>query len=235
MSKNCSVINKEHEFVNQVLRWYVNQSLCAQGQVRVEQHIKECVTCRSDLHTEEKIQGIIHNSDTESSIPYDLSAMMKKIEDYEQSRQVSVSWKRRLPYLIRQGWRALGERPRTIRWVFFGQLLAIVTLFLVIFWYKHDPREINDEFVTLSKPNILPISDRNLLRIVFDQMTRLNYIGQLLGRYDATTLSGPTRAGVYTVEFNRTDQSSNFNEAIASLRRQDHVLFVEPVGQRFEE
>ena len=64
MSVNSKInSNHEHRAVWSLLPWFINRTLSAAEQVRVESHIKTCITCRIELKQQRQVYDNIQQAE----------------------------------------------------------------------------------------------------------------------------------------------------------------------------
>jgi hypothetical protein len=84
-------------------------------------------------------------------------------------------------------------------------------------------------YLTLTSP--APVGGASAkLRVVFTPDLTLSELARLLHSIDANITDGPTEAGVYTLGFGASlDSSAQIAQRLARLRASDGVRFAEPI------
>jgi len=105
--------------------------------------------------------------------------------------------------------------------------IAVLAVALV----RHRQIEEAPRFHTLATPDPTLAANGPLLRIAFDSVMDEAAARELAGRVSGRILAGPSPDNVYTFVLNAADQSARgVDDKVSWLRRQSHVLLVEPVA-----
>lgn len=168
-------MTQEHDYVYNLLPWYLNGSLHEHDTNRVNAHLDQCNTCTLALQEEIRISQQLQE---EPPVMQQLLAQKERNfaqlkTQLEQSEKVRP-WRPNIPQVA---------------------VLLLFTGFLGFF----GARLANDdgEYVTLSRP---AKGEAAVLQVMFDSHTTESELRQLLLDADAKLLNGPSQKGVYRLQ-----------------------------------
>jgi Putative zinc-finger len=205
----------EHQEVNSLLAWYVNASLNAADQARVEAHLKACEGCRADLAFEQRVYRGIAD---EAAVEYMPAASLKKLQGRLDGSQFS----------------APTETPRKLRtrryFSWQGALAASVSVAAIAlsltaadrFAQRNSPQGApNWRTVTTES---LPRPPDEVIRAVFAPNVTLVELQALLDESHLRIVAGPSEAGVYSLA---ATSNTPVNDSLLRLRQHANVRFAE--------
>lgn len=165
-----------HEDCQELLPWYLNQTLDASERLAVEAHLEDCAPCRDEVVFLESLQSSARVVN-QPPIHDRFDEVLARIASYK---------------IV-----AFRASPR-VRWLLVGQAAAIFTLLAMLLWpAANSPpgsyRTSSDDLGS-AKP-----ADAIVLRVVFaERATEVDMRG-LLESIDAQIVAGPNTAGAYTL------------------------------------
>lgn len=209
--------SREHREVWDLLPWLANQRLTETQTARVERHLQQCELCRTEHGVQQQLRDAIRAQEAVVLAPQtSFNKLMQRIDNEESP--VESETETAVPVQVRVS--------RTPKWFAIAasiQVAMIAALLGSMWWQKHEVQTA-PRYATLTSPS--PIAKGPVLRVVFDEQTKLVDIHDLLKSIDARVVAGPTDAGVFTLALN--DKSSSLEAAVTRLRGDAHVVFCEP-------
>ena len=229
------------EAVSEMLAWHANGTLGATDRALVESHIGVCNACRNSLALERRIvESIRAPRDNVEQSPHagwqKLAARLD--EEQDETREMPAERRAasvpRAPATVSPLVPAAPRATKRFNWsVALGAAVALqaaaIAVLAVALVHNRQVEEA-PRFHTLSNEDPTLAASGPLLRIAFDSA-----IDEAAARGVAQTVSGQILAGpspdnVYTFVFQPgADSRLNMNDTVGWLRRQAHVLLVEPV------
>jgi anti-sigma factor RsiW len=208
MDHDRSADERRHA-VADLLAWYVNGTLEDGERARVEAHLATCPDCREEL-------------DLWRAMAPEIAALDVAPVPHPASRRALLD---RLDVVARAS-RSRGPStwPRPLRWLLIGETAAVLALAATL--ASDGERPARYRALAASEASVgTPAGLR--LRVVFDERATERDLRALLVPLGAKLVDGPSPLGVYTLELPGGEQPA---AAIAALRAQPLLRFVEPVG-----
>lgn len=217
MGRDTLERGREHREVWDLLPWLANQRLSESQAARAERHLQQCESCRTELSLQQQLRDAIRAEDAVVLAPQtSFNKLMQRIDAQESPAEMEPPTA--VPLLPRES--------RTPRWFAIAasvQVAAVAALLASMWWQKHEVQTA-PRYATLTAPS--PIAKGPVLRVVFDEQTKLVDIHELIKSIDARVVAGPTDAGVFTLALN--NKRSSLEAAVTRLRGDTHVVFCEP-------
>ena len=203
-----------HQEIQSLLPWYINKTLSPEENLRIDQHLKQCLICRHDWLACQKLSETLIGSD---------ALKMASDASFEQLRHQLAS--KPIASIV-----PIRAKKRQIPLPALAGFGLAASILLVVFTPKlsdlTNPAE-QALYSTLSARPTEPFEGK-LLRIVFKQNLTSQSIDNLLKTIHAQKIDHPNSLGAFTV---RLDNSSDisFDQTLALLRSHEGVLFAEPI------
>ena len=204
-----------HEAAIELLPWLANGTLAAGERGPVRAHAQSCVICRRELEILEAFARPAAREARGFDAPTpDMRRINARIDAaLERERRGSV---------LAAGFRRWAANPWRVAFV----LQSLVVLALAAAWL---PQVVEQPvYRTLTAPTFP--GDGHYLRVVFDPGLPAAGIDERLSAHGLTQENGPSARGVYTLRFDEAADASERDAALAALRADQAVLFVQPVG-----
>jgi len=209
---------REHREIWDLLPWRANQRLTDAQAERVERHLQQCDACRAELELQQQLRDAIRSEEAVVLAPQtSFNKLMQRIDAAETSDPEPEN------EIVSPAHTRVGRMPR---WLAIAASIQVATVAALLgsLWWQQRATQIAPRYATLTAPN--PVAQGPVLRVVFDEQTKLVDIHQLLKDIDGRVVAGPTEAGVFTLALN--DKSSSLETAATHLRADAHVVFCEP-------
>jgi anti-sigma factor RsiW len=224
--------------VGELLSWYANGTLGAADRADVDAHIESCTGCRATLALERRIVETMRAPrDNVEQSPHagwqKMVARLDALEGLAPADETVGRETRAVPSVPVAGSSARTGRRR-VNWpaalgaavAVQAAAIAVLTVALV----RHRQAEESQIYHTLANADPTLAVRGVLVRIAFDagidQANARSVAAQAGGRIAA----GPSPENVYTFVFPKeTAGGRTLDEKVSDLRRQAHVLLVEPV------
>ena len=194
-----------HEFIKQLLPWFVNGTLNESEQTEVNLHIKECDVCQADVNSLIQISFLFSTAQT---------------FDDASSRVSRVDARHRFISALNDPDEKAPDTPLSIRQLSRTAALAVavVPFFAIslLAFYSAD-----DKFVTLGSPGV---ESMPVMQIVFNPDATEQTIRQILLADGNRVLSGPSQSGVYRVGIGA---GRNSEILLAKLKHDPDILFAQ--------
>ena len=226
------------ESVAELLPWHANGTLGVEDRSLVDAHTEVCSTCRASLALERRIVETIRAPrDNVEQSPH--SGWQKLAERIDAESTTPDHWRAGAPGVSARAADSPRESRaagRARRWSWGAALGAAIAVqaaaiaVLAVALVRHRQIEEAPRFHTLATPDPTLAANGPLLRIAFDSAMDEAAARELAGRVSGRILAGPSPDNVYTFVLNAADQSARgVDDKVSWLRRQSHVLLVEPV------
>jgi hypothetical protein len=202
-------MGSEHSQIQELLPWYVNETLSGKDKDLVLRHLGDCKACQEERDSLYKLQTVI--AESESVHPgYELSyrRVLKRIEESERNKEST---------------REIETTPVVRRLLPFGIAASLVTILLAgAAWLGNDGGQpIVDEYQTLSSD--LPGRGISLtLELGFINPIPAATMRQALIETSSNIVSGPDEHGNYLVEVRVPDTMTDA-QYLAQIREIDGV------------
>lgn len=223
MTTQPAIENQDHANVWELLPWYVNEGLSPKEVNEVEAHLKNCPACQSELTRCRDLSVSVKSNQQDNwtpSAPH-FSRLLAKVNEFEDRRTKSQS---------PRGWLAkwfpwLSDTPRPARFTLALQGALVVALASTLLVRSLVPGEM---YQTLSTPAEHPAVKGQQLRLVFAEDITEKELRALLLSNRGRLVAGPSPLGVYTIELEPADSSTQAGQqAIAQLRSHPKVRLAE--------
>ena len=209
--------SREHREVWDLLPWLANQRLTEAQAARTERHLQQCELCRAELSVQQQLRAAIRAEEAVVLAPQtSFNKLMQRIDN--EDRSVATDTEISAPVHSR-----VSHMPKWFAIAASIQVATVAALLGSMWWQQHEAQTA-PRYATLTAPS--PIAKGPVLRVVFDEQTKLIDIHELLKSIHARVVAGPTDAGVFTLALN--DKSSSLEAAVKRLRGDAHVVFCEP-------
>lgn len=218
-STTASQHQYQHQQVQLLLPWYVNQSLLKHEHRLVEHHIRYCLPCRKELDSLRKLaEAAAQVSDQDLAAETSFASLRAKLPARTQS---TASVKTTPP----------GRIGKFANKTSVGFAIAASLLLMVIPLTLHTVQtNLTGDYYTLSAAK--PESARGEeLRVVFAKSLSDAEITAVLAEIHGQLVGGPNSVGALTVRLEAAGSSPHLQEAVALLRGRQDVLLAEPVTQ----
>ena len=238
-SRDCATINE-------MLAWYANGTLGAVDRADVDGHLQTCASCRATLAVERRIMETMRapRDNVEQSPHAGWQKMMARLDAHEGLSPVDEAAvdarltastptpretpgvgaaSRTAPVRRRVNWpAALGAAVAV-------QAAAIAVLTVALVRHRPPPAYPAD-YYTVAEPDPTLAVTAPLVRIAFDSTVDELAARDLASKASGKILAGPSPQNVYTFVFPKeTAAGPTLDQTVSNLRRQAHVLLVEPV------
>jgi hypothetical protein len=203
------VPSARHEEMWDLIPWFVNGRLSGAAAAPLDAHLKDCGECAREYAQQLRIYGAMQADD---SIAFASEASYQKL-----ATRLDAA-----PALTR-------TRP-ALRGLAAAVVLAASGLAAWGGWSAHRVAAgAAAPYRTLT--SLAPVGGAGAqLRVVFTPTLTLSELARLLHSIDANITAGPTEAGVYTLGFGPSlNSSAQVAQRLALLRASDGVRFAEPV------
>jgi hypothetical protein len=209
----------EHQEISALIPWYVNDTLDERGRARVDAHIGECLSCRTDLSVNQRIfDGIA----AQPTLDYMPMASLKRLRTRLDAAQGQSSSASIVPAPLKRdespwrGWIAASIAAMTVA----------VALLAADRWVQFEARSSQANYRTVT--NSAPRPAGEVIRAVFSPTITLDQLQAVLDEAQLKIVSGPTEAGVYSLASN---SRLTVRSSLALLRRHSTVRFAEATSE----
>ncbi|HEU4652940.1 MAG TPA: zf-HC2 domain-containing protein [Steroidobacteraceae bacterium] len=221
MMRRDALSSREHRESWDLLPWLANQRLTEAQTQQVEKHLQQCEACRTELEEQRRLRDAIRAEEAVVLAPQtSFNKLMQRI-DSEADTEFDSEVPTRTAVVART--------QRMPKWLAIAasiQVMAVAALLGSLWWQQREV-QVAPRFATLTAPN--STAKGPVLRVVFDDQTKLADISTLLKSIDARVVAGPTDAGVFTLMLNSKASSADaLKSAVVQLRQDTHVVFCEP-------
>lgn len=223
MNTTTSNDQDQHQQIQLLLPWYINQSLQAHDRLMVDKHIRHCLLCRRELVSLRKLaNAVIKSSDLDVAAETSFASLTGKLQSRltipvvsRSARQPPLSH-RLSCYVKHNGFR-------------YAMAASLLLALLPIGW-RIMPVPTDGAYYTLSAAQPAA-SQATELRVVFAKSASDTDITNLLTALQAERVGEANSVGAFTVRLNTQDGKPNLEQSLAMLRSRQDVLLAEPVLQ----
>ena len=232
----------QHQQLQLLLPWYVNESLGEVERLQVEEHIHGCLLCNRELVALRKLQVAVNQTSIlQMAAEVSFASVCEKMQRMA-SDSVCLIPSSQEPALNSMG-RSVNRRAgffnKTVKRP--SRLLrlsdtpakrfAIAASILVVLGVQTMPisqSPITEGYYTLSAAKPESIAGVKL-RVVFANTVKDADINLLLEEIHGQRLEGPNSMGALTIKLEEGKGNLDVEDVISFLRKQENVVMVEPV------
>jgi Putative zinc-finger len=225
----------DHQEIEQLLPWYVNQTLQESELKVVEAHLSICLSCKRELLQLQKLaHAIIKEGVLDSAEKASFARLKMKLHGQE---QVLASQQQAQPSQAKKSFSETAKpvdrarhRLMSITMPYPGLAMAAAALLSVILLMPRsagDGMQLGNNFKTLSDGQ-QDTTSADEIRVVFAENVSQQQKDNILGRIHGQIIDAPTAQGVYTVKLNKEIAAKNLLSIVALLRKHNSVIFAEP-------
>jgi len=200
-----------HEQVQELLPWFVNQTLTGEQLAMVTGHLQRCADCRQDVQWQRSMLAAAPAVPQGLDMERALARMMPRLEPRSAPAPAAVSLLQRL----RERWFGNGWMP----WALAGQGVLIAVLAMQTL----APQRSETEYRVLGAEP--PAALGNMV-VAFKPEATLADMQRLMQANGVRIIDGPTVAGAYVVEVDGTRQA----QVAAAFKLDPAVLLAEPLA-----
>ncbi|MGM9488579.1 zf-HC2 domain-containing protein [Ideonella sp. YS5] len=218
--------NRLHQETWALLPWLANGRADAAQRRRAESHLAECADCRAELAREQRLTAAMAlPSMSGPDMSQGMARLMQRIDHAESVRAP------RQPRIASGG----SGRAATIRLstatVLGAVQLALVAMAAVWWVHGHAPAEAPaGGYQTLTQAPASATPSTTGLRVVFHAGQPIGELQALLVTHGLAIVSGPTEAGVFTLNPTAPLTARELDAVASELRRSPAVAFAEATG-----
>ena len=207
-----------HDSISQLIPWYANNTLSREERAALEEHLKSCAACQSELDWLREVSGTVTELVEEApDVNRALAKTMAAVEDWERSKRPAT--RSRLASWFASIW---NPSVPVARWVFAAQFVLIVALGI----FSMVPRRSTPGFGTASGPE--QAAHRARLTVNFAPDTTVQQMMRTLSSVGGKIVEGPSASGIYFVELPiPAEKEAEVQSLIEKLRADNTILFVE--------
>lgn len=212
--------NDTHAQTQTLLPWLINQTLHAEEQQQVEEHLRHCLVCRRELIDLQKMaEHLTAPSDLEAAAEASFAGIVRKLPE----RNVSAKPLYTTKAAPKRSWPRINRTPSWLA------LAASLLLFVPVVWHGLPPLE-STNYTTLSSTQPKTVTGRQL-KVVFSPSLSNSEVAAILAQIHGQKLDEPNSMGAYTIKLEEDNGSATLDQTLALLRQRPDVLFAEPVTQ----
>jgi Putative zinc-finger len=218
-----------HEDIRLLLPWYATRNLSPGETAMIEEHLKTCAPCSSELSNCQSLaQNPPQASQTWQPSSAHFAGIMQRIEAAEgkaPAKSASQSLPQK-PGLFKRMAQTLTDIPRAVQWTLALETAACFGLLLVLAVSANTPPLFNPGFETLSDQEKPLTTQGRSLRLVFADELTAQELAALLKQVGGQIRQGPSAVGAYVVEVPATDPA----KALGILRANPKVRLAQPIA-----
>jgi anti-sigma factor RsiW len=208
-----SFAKSAHQGAQELLPWYLNGTLDAEEGAQVEQHLRTCAACRSELQCLRELQSAYVEDDRAPAAEAALGRLLPRLEppaapprQLRPAGSAGVAWAGLFPVWMR---------------------VALAAQFGVIFalgWAVLQPDRAGPQYHVLAAAGA-PAHAAGDLVVVFDPATPQREVARILRRCDARVVDGPTVSNGFVLAVPK----GTVQPALSALRAEPLVLLAAPL------
>ncbi len=199
-----------HQTAQELLPWFATGAIGARESEMVEQHLRQCAICQTDLDSLKAVRTAYVGRE----VPLDVERLLDSIRPRLKAKAAAPSRPRRrgafwLSYVPAglTGWTG---------WALAAQLVVIVVLGLTL---VNQPQRV--DYRTLTSAGVTTGD----LIVEFDPNTPVREVARILHKTGARAIEGPTASNSYVLSIDRDRLAAQ----LAALRSEPVVVLAEPL------
>jgi anti-sigma factor RsiW len=205
-----SFARSAHQSAQELLPWFLNGTLDADEGAQVEQHLRTCAACRSELQCLRELQSAYVEDDLAPAAEAALGRLLPRLEpaapQLRPEGSAGVAWAGLFPVWMR---------------------VALAAQFGVIFalgWAVLQPDRAGPQYHVLAAAGA-PARAAGDLVVVFDPAAPQREVARILRRSDARVVDGPTSSNGFVLAVPK----GTVQPALSALRAEPLVLLAAPL------
>lgn len=218
-----SNMNDKHRQCWELLPWVANERISPSDLKRIQSHLDECSACQKELASQRRLRELMRTEESVVIAPQaSFQKLMQRIEAEEEGEIAA-------PPRAVEGTRSAARSTRPPRWLAIAAAVQAVVIGLLLagMWFQAQAVLTAPRFSTLTTPATVPQGP--VIRVVFRDEVTIGELNDIVRSLGAHIVAGPNSAGVYTLQLQAEERTSEHVERIAAQLRQDsRVLFSEP-------
>jgi anti-sigma factor RsiW len=207
-----SFAKSPHQKVQELLPWFLNGTLESEDVAQVDEHLKSCPACRSEL---ECLQ-VLRSTYVDTEIAPDAEAALARLRPRLEERAPASRPRR-------TGERTRASPARMPSWLGLA-LAAQFALILGLGWKVLQPDRAALEFHALSSAATAEHAAGSLV-VVFNPGASQREVARILHRSGGRVVDGPTESNGFVLAV----ASGNLKDALTRLRAEPAVVLAEPL------
>jgi anti-sigma factor RsiW len=222
MTTQRIIENQDHEYVWELLPWYVNEGLSRKEVNEVEMHLKDCPACQNEVVRCQDLDLSVKSNQQEVWTPsaQHFSKVLANVDVLEHRRMKSQD----APNWFSKWFPWLNDTPRPARFTLALQGALVLALATTLLVRALVPLE---AYQTLSNPaERSPVSGQQVRLVFAEDITEKEMRGILLG-IQGRLVAGPSSLGVYTIALSPNSNTQLSGQALAQLRANPKVRLAE--------
>jgi len=220
-----------HESIWLLLPWYVNRTLTKEAHEQVEEHVRVCITCRSELHNLRGLAHSVRHAPVLNPSPqHAFNSLMQQIESEQPGQgeeQITRASGRRTQWsLIDRLSGLFPAKPAMIA----ATAMVLALIMPALIWMISGEREpVGSSYRTLAASRAESKARQNDIRVMFAETLSSEQRQQLIGSVAGTIVEGPDPKGIFLIRIgSEKDSDADLAKVLESLRQYDEILFAEP-------
>lgn len=226
-----------HQEACMLLPWYANGTLDGGQRALVEEHVRNCITCRRELLGEHRMLAAFAS---ENAGNQSMRAGYERLTSRIAARSRARTF---LPAAAGHIWSRFLQFARAFEGMRFRSALAALPVMVIAIAYglTRLPQEslagakvypVKDEtavitgYQTLSN-QVAAIAHQDDVQVIFTPGTSIDAIETLLASVPASIVAGPTSAGVYNIRLLGLSGEAQRQATIHRLRNHPEIAFAE--------
>jgi anti-sigma factor RsiW len=218
--------NQDHDYVWELLPWYVTDGISPHELNEVETHLKDCMTCQQEVARCRELNQSVKTNQKEvwTPSPAHFTNILANVDAFEnrriKSQRASGWFANWFPWLV--------DTPRPARFALALQGAFVVALATTLLVGALVP---TPGYQTLSSPDEPAATSAQRMRLVFADNITEKELRELLLGISARLIAGPTPLGVYTIAMNPSATNPlPIQQTLAQLRAHPKVRLAEIAG-----
>lgn len=230
MTAQKNTERNDHDYVWELLPWYVNNGLSRQEIDEVQAHLKDCSDCQREVVRCRELNATVKTNRSDEwtpSAPHfaKILANVDAVERRQEKPQRPSNW-------IAKWFPWFDVTPRPARFALALQGALVVALATTLLVRGLFPTQ---TYTTLSNPSAPSLVAGRQVRLVFsDDITEKELRALVLG-VEGRFIAGPSSQGVYTIVLPSSNSSARtMPQVLTQLRANPKVRLAEPVNVAVE-
>lgn len=230
MTNQQTTDTQHHDYLWELLPWYVNESLSPQELAEVDVHLSDCSLCQAEVARCKNLNQSVKSNQHETWAP-SARHFAKILENVDAFEQRAANSKKTSGWLARWfPW--LSNTPGPARFALGLQGAMVLALATTLLYRGLVPTE---PYRTLSDPAPNAQITGPQIRVVFSEDMTEKEIRTLLLGVSSRLVAGPSPLGVYSIALASSDADpASAKQALAQLRAHPKVRLAEIAGAATE-
>ena len=224
-----------HQGTVELLPWYLNGTLEQEEAALVEQHLRGCAACRSDLEELRLLQAAFVEEESDARADAALARLLPRLEGERpggvaRAGASAAGYATRLVNLARGAWRGRGVQAVVPAWIKLAVAMQFAVIFVLGWKMVGVDRTVREDqlYHALASSSTAARATGSIV-VVFDPEVPQRELLRILKDCGAHIVDGPTATNAFVLALEPEAAHSGTAGPLARLRAEHAVVLAEPL------